>query len=480
MYHTAQPTPEQVQTHLPLLEPLVLAAMPADPSRLKPGQRGRPQRMSWAHLWFRLLFSVLAGMPSYQDLRRALADQSLGPFPCVKISDDAILKRLKQAGLAPLQELLAQLSETLGRLLSTQCPCTLASFASAILALDETTWDVVQRHLPALRSLPNGDVGLMPGKLAARFNLRTQLFEFVQFRNNPLANCKLDVCSLLGELLPGTLLLFDLGYFSFAFLDYLSEYHYWFISRLREDVHYQIAHSMYRHQGTLDALIWLGSTGRNGSRTGRLVRLVRFWDGKGLRTYLTNQLDPRLLSLPDIARLYARRWDIELAFLTLKEYLGLHHWWSAITVLRQQQALVVLIVAQLLHAIRLLIAAEQGCDPFEVSLPLLVKYLPAQILQGQHPVVWACRHGHHLGLFRPSFRRQIVVPDPPLQEYTFPPPDLRMIRLGSYREYEPRPHRNYKTKSTNTQLSTSHTLPAAKQLSLFPVAILKGLLPINK
>lgn len=480
MHHTVQPTAEQVQAHIPLFEPLVLAALPADPPRVKAGKRGAPQQLSWAHLWFRLIFGVLGGMRSYQDLRRALADQPVGPFSCLQLTDDALRKRLLQAGLLPLQALLARLSEGLGRLLATQCPCSLASFACAVVALDETTWDAVERHLPGLRGLPNGHVGLMPGKLAARFNLRTQLFEFVQFRDNPLGNCKLDVCSLLQGLAAGSLLLFDLGYFSFAFLDYLSECHYWYISRLRDDVHYQIAHTFYRHQGTLHALVWLGGTRRNGSRSGRLVRLVRFWDGQGLRTYLTNQSDPRLLPFPDIARLYARRWDIELAFLTLKEHLDLHHWWSAIPVLRQQQALVVLIVSQLLHASRLLIAAEQGCDPFEVSLPLLVKYLPAQIAKRQHPVVWACLHGHALGLFRPSSRRQIVVAEPPLQDYVFPPADVRLSRLGSYREYEPRPHRNSRRQAAKDPSSASQSSPPVKQLSLFSPKVLRALLPVEK
>ncbi len=116
---------------------------------------------------------------------------------------------------------------------------------------------------------------------------------------------------------------------------------------------------------------------------------MRFWDGEQIRTYLTHQFDPSLLPLPDIARLYARSFDIELAFKTIKQFLGLHHWWSAIPVLRQHQAILVLIASQLLHAVRLLIAAEQGCDPFEVSLPLLSKAFPILVHDHQHPVVWA-------------------------------------------------------------------------------------------
>jgi hypothetical protein len=480
MHHTASPSQQQVHAHIPLFEPFVLAALPADPPRVKPGKRGAPQQMSWPHLWFRLIFCVLRGMHSYQDLRRDLAEQPLGPFPRLSLTDDAIVDRLKKAGVGPLQDMLAHLSEHLGRLLSLHSPCHLASFATALIALDETTWDAVQRHLPALRTLPKGEVGLLPGKLAARFNLRTQLFEFVQFRDLPLGNCKLDVCSLLQGVPVGALLLFDLGYFSYAFFDYLSECGFWYISRIREDAHYQIAHTFYRHEGTLDALVWLGGQGRNCSRTARLVRLVRFWDGRALRTYLTNQTDPRLLPLPDVARLYARRWDIELAFLTLKEHLDLHHWWSAHPVLRKQQALVVLIVSQLLHATRLLIAAEQGCDPFEVSLPLLVKYVPDQLIKRQHLVVWACRHGHDLGLFRPSSRRQIIVPDPPFHEYVFPPPDLRFTRLGSYREYEPRPHRASRHASKTSSGSASRFSGSAQQLSLFSPSVLRRLKKVHK
>lgn len=478
MDHTASPSREQVQAHIPLFETFVLDALPADPPRIKPGKRGAPQKLSWAHLWVRLIFGVLMGMSSYQDLRRDLAEQPLGPFPRLTLTDDALIDRLKKAGLAPLQELLARLSERLGRLLSQQCPCTLASFATAIIALDETTWDVVQRHLPALRGLPSGHVDLLPGKLAARFNLRTQLWDFVQFRDHPQGNCKLDVCSLLQGLAVGTLLLFDLGYFSFPFLDYLTECGSWYISRMREDTHYQIAHTFYRHEGTLDALVWLGSLGRNGSRTGRLVRLVRFWDGQGIRRYLTNQTDPRLLPLPDIARLYARRWDIELAFLTLKEYLDLHHWWSAIAVLRKQQALVVLIVSQLVHASRLLIAAEAGCDPFEVSLPLLVKSLPHLLAKRQHVVGWARRSGHDLGLFRPASRRQIIVPDPPLHIYGFPPPDLVFTRLARYREYVPPSQRAPQSQRLpRTQRAAANSI---KQLSLFSPALLRRLKEVHK
>jgi hypothetical protein len=214
---------------------------------------------------------------------------------------------------------------------------------------------------------------------------------------------------------------------------------FWFVSRLRENTVYQIAHVFYRHEGILDALVWVGST--HGPRAGHLMRLVRFYDGHVLHRYLTNVLDPRQLSMPDIARLYARRWDIELAFFTLKRELGLHNWWSSKRILIWQQILVVLVVAQLIQALRIEIAGQAGVDPFDVSLPLLVEYLPRLLARRQDPVRWVLTYGSHLGFIRPSSRLQITAPEIPLEQMRFAPPHLRLTRPARYMEYKPRPRR---------------------------------------
>src|SRR2546429_3960054 len=107
----------------------------------------------------------------------------------------------------------------------------------------------------------------------------------------------------------GSLLLFDLGYFSFVFFDTLTQRTLWWVSRYREKTSYQIAHVFYRQREVLDALVWLG-TGQQQAR--HLVRLVRLSDGIAVRMYLTNVCDPHLLSLGEVAQLSARRWDIEI------------------------------------------------------------------------------------------------------------------------------------------------------------------------
>ncbi|HVB22820.1 MAG TPA: IS4 family transposase [Ktedonobacteraceae bacterium] len=443
MYDTASLQDPVTGASLPFIERLILEALPPEPCRdaTAPRGRGRPPTLSLSHLWFGLILSVLLGMSSYQDLWRRLGSQVLGPFHPVQLSDDAIIARLLKAGLDPLQQIFTQLSAVLARRLGPggAVPADLAGFATQIVALDETTWDQMQRHLPSQRALPDGHADLLPGKLAGRFNLRTQQWDFLQFREDASANCKWQCWTLLQDLAVDSLLLFDLGYFSFPWFDYLTQLHFWFICRLREKTVYQLQHVFYRHEGTLDALVWLGTA--HSSRCAYPVRLVRWFDGSQLRCYVTNVLDPQVLPMADIARLYARRWDIELAFLTLKKHLGLHHWWSSRPVLMRQQMLAVLLAAQLLQALRVLIALQAGVDPFDVSLPLLVNYLPQWFGQGVDPVDWVQTYGKHLGFIRPSTRLQVQVPTIDPAHIQMPPPGLASSRKARSIEYVRTPGR---------------------------------------
>ena len=149
---------------------------------------------------------------------------------------------------------------------------------------------------------------MLPGKLASRYNIRSHQWEVVQWRENVQANCKVEVMSLLAGLQPGSLLLFDLGYFSFEWLDELSQRQLWFVCRLREKTSYTVLHTYYEWEEVFDGVIWLGNYQ---AQAGQAVRLVRFRVGALTLTYLTNVLDPTVLSIQEIARLYARRWDIE-------------------------------------------------------------------------------------------------------------------------------------------------------------------------
>lgn len=84
------------------------------------------------------------------------------------------------------------------------------------------------------RGRPNGDPHLLPGKLACLFDVRTQRLVRVQFRADVLAPCNTAILLLLDGLAPGSLLLADLGYFSFPWFDYLTGQGYFWVSRLKD------------------------------------------------------------------------------------------------------------------------------------------------------------------------------------------------------------------------------------------------------
>jgi hypothetical protein len=307
---------------------------------------------------------------------------------------------------------------------------TLAPFAAEVVALDALTLDQVARTLPALRGLPPGDAALLPGKLAGRFDLRRQQWQRVLHIEDPRQNDKVAARELLVGLPPGSLVLADLQYFAFPWFDALTDAGYHWVSCYRSKTSYEVIHTYYRDGDTFDGLVRLGK--HRADRAGHAVRLVQFRHRGALYRYLTSVRDPTVLSLYEIARLYARRWDFELAAKLVKRHLSLHLLWSAKPVVVQQQAWAALCVAQILHALQLEIAGRAGVDPFDVSLALLVEYLPRLARAGADPLALFIAEGRRAGFIRPSTRAVIRAPAIPPERLAPPPPGLVLLREPRY------------------------------------------------
>jgi hypothetical protein len=408
---------------------LVAALTPADAAA--PG-RGRPRVLPALALWSGLVVCVLRGFSRQRALWRLLPSQGLWHFPRFALSDEAIYRRLAAGGTAALERLFADLSAVLADRLAPVADRTLAPFATDVVALDETTLDPVARKLPALRDVAKGDRCLLPGKLAAVFDLRRQQFRHVEHVAAPSQNEKAAARDLLTWLAAGSLVLADLGSFGFRWFDDLTDRGFWWVSKLRGKTSYEVLHTFYDHGETFDGIVWLGKY--RADRAKHAVRLVQFRHGATLYRYLTNVHDPLLLPMVDIARLYARRWDVEMAFNPIKTDVGLHLLWSAKTDVVLQQVWAVLIIAQLLQALRLTIAAEAGVDPFEVSMPLLVQYLPQYAARGLDPVAAFVADGVALGFIRPSRRTRTLAPRIADDHLVPLPPDLALVRTPRYAE----------------------------------------------
>jgi hypothetical protein len=373
---------------------------------------------------------VLRGFSSQLALWRLLSAGDLWHYPRFPVSDQAVYARLAKAGTGPLERLFRQVSAVLAERVAPFAATDLAAFATEVLALDETRLDPVARTLPTLRAMTPGDRRLLPGTLAGLFDVRRQQWRHIEHHPNPLQREQVGAQAMLAEVAPGSLLLADLGYFSFGWFDDLTDRGYWWISRLRAKTTYAWRHVFYAAGETVDGLVWLG-TNRN-FQAAHAVRLIQFRLGPVRYAYLTNVLDPTVLPLREVARLYARRWDIELAFKTVKSHLHLHLIWSAKPVVVLQQVWAVLIIAQVLQALRLEIAGRAGVEPFDVSLPLLVEYLPQFAASGQDPVALVLARGRELRFIRPSTRRVIHAPWIAAHQIVWPPPDLVLLRQARH------------------------------------------------
>lgn len=369
---------------------------------------GRSTTLPAFVLWSSVLVAVLRGFTSQLAIWRLIGWSGFWGYIPYQLSDQAIYNRLADGGSGAMRHLFYQMRDGLKARLEPYAQTDLAKFASGVYAIDGSTLDKIGRYLPWLREIANGDSRLLPGKMVALFDLRRQQWAEMIHLDNPNQNDKVVAQELVENLPTRSLILADLGFFGFAWFDYLTAKGYWWISRLREKTTHEVIHTYYKSATFFDGVIWLGKY--RADRAAYAVRLVQFTIGSVQYQYITNVLDPQLLPMQEIALLYARRWDIEMAFKMVKQHLKLHILWSAKTEVILLQVWAVFIISQVLQAIRLEIAGLAKVDPFDISMPLLIDYIPRLALEGKNPVEMIVNDGRRVGLIRPSRRIRIQTP----------------------------------------------------------------------
>lgn len=370
--------------------------------------RGRPRILPAMCLWAGLLVSVLRGAGSQLAIWRILTQKGLWDYPRYPVTDQAIYKRLDQGGTQFIQSMFRQISDLLQERIKPYIKNDLVPFAKSVVAIDTSTMDKITRKLPVLRKVKDGDLRLLPGKMAGIFDVRSQQWIHLQHIEKPNENDKVSVRAMLKCIEKDSMILADLGYFGFEWFDDLTSGGYYWLSRLRKKTSYEIRHAYYENENVFDGVIWLGAYRADKARY--TVRLVRVRHGKVWREYITNVLDPEQLSIQEIVTLYARRWDIEMAFRLAKRELGLHLFWSSKTTVILQQVWAVMIISQILQAMRLEIASRAGVDLFEISIALMVQYIPQWSADGTDMIDFFVERGESAGFIRPSRRIQPKVP----------------------------------------------------------------------
>jgi hypothetical protein len=391
----------------------------------------------------------LRGWKSQLDLWRLISVFGLWCFAPVAVTDQAVYKRLAQGGLEQMQRLCALVSQWLFDWLAPYEDRSLASWAREVLALDESTLDSMKRWLPELRDVSAGSSALLAGRLCGLFDVRRQQWKRLDFLPDPLAHCQRYAKEMLETVRAGALLLFDLGYFNFEWFDDLTRQGVWWVSRVKNKCSWTVEHVLVQRDGYGECLIFLGA--HRSDRTAYLQRLIRIRYRGQWYSYITNVLDPSLLSGADIVRLYARRWDIELAFRLLKDHLNLRFLCSAKESVISVQIWATVILAQMLHALQVKVAAQAGVETFDVSLELLLRHLPDFMRQGGDLLSRIQEGAYALGIIRPSTRKRIEVPQIRRDEIIPPPPDLTWIRPPHYRHNPGRAGRGNKKTHTKKE-----------------------------
>lgn len=146
----------------------------------------------------------------------------------------------------------------------------------------------------------------------------------------------------VGEWVRGRLLLFDLGYYSYAMFSAIVRHGGFFVTRLKDNANPVIVEEgplfgqplqdvlATIRRPVLDVRVQVRYKRKNGSFGHAIHRVVavRNEDTRQYHLYITN-VSPEMLDAHDIARVYAARWEIEILFRQLKSQFRLDQFPSA-------------------------------------------------------------------------------------------------------------------------------------------------------
>lgn len=330
--HVPQPRVEEVESRLwELVSPSLMA--PRLMERRDPKDPQRVIRMRQRLLTLPVMVGIIVSMVwrrivAVAELARVLAQEGLLWVSPLKVSEQAIAKRLDTMPVAVMGQLFAEVCARLKAQPSPELPgqqawATVRQHFTLIAIMDGATLEALRKKTQALRAVPGP-------ALAGRIMVRVEAFSvrplWQLYTQDAAANDKRFAVQILAELPEGGLLVFDLGLFSFLWFDDCSEQKKFFVTRMRQKTAYRTLAVLSQGPYFRDEIIKLGLYRSNPCRYPlRMVSVL--WGGQWYR-YLTNVLDPQVLSARQVCELYRRRGRIEDAFLLTKRVLDLAYLWT--------------------------------------------------------------------------------------------------------------------------------------------------------
>jgi hypothetical protein len=269
-----------------------------------------------------MVYRQIAGI---RELSRMLSEEGLFWLSPMNVSPQALSKRLRTLPVELFSQIFEQvmmrICQQQGNLpIPEQWLASHQRFAVIWIA-DGSTLEQLRKKLQTLKAQPT----VLAGKMMMVVEAFTHRPVTTWYSQNAKANDKIFCDQLLERLPVGGLLIFDLGFFKFPWFDAFSQDKKFFVTRLREKTTYELQRCLSQGQYYRDEIIQMGEYRSNPCQYP--TRLVSVLWGQSWYYYLTNVLDPNLLSAQQVCELYRRRWQVEDAFLLTKRLLGLAYLW---------------------------------------------------------------------------------------------------------------------------------------------------------
>jgi hypothetical protein len=325
------PAVEEVEQRLTdLLSPSLLAPRqlerrdPRQPQRLI---RMRPRLLTLPVMAAIIMSLVWRRLPAVAEVQRVLAREGLLGVAPMPVSCQAIIKRLDVLPVAVMGQLFTEVCARLQAQVPPPLPdprwAPVREHFSLIAIVDGSTLEALRKKTHVLRER----VGLvLGGKMMVMVEAFSHRPVWQLYTADAAANDKRFATEILAALPVGGLLVFDLGFFSFLWFDDFTTSHRFFVTRMRHKIAYRTVQELGSGPSYRDEIIQLGQYRSHPCQ--HPIRMVSvLWGGVWYR-YLTNVLDPQVLSARQVCELYRRRWRIEDAFALTKRVLDLAYLWT--------------------------------------------------------------------------------------------------------------------------------------------------------
>lgn len=260
------------------------------------------------------------------DVVRTLETETLLWAPAMQVSKQALSQRLNSLPSHLFLKLFEQVIERIAiknrtkQLTHKWAP--VAQKFSAVWIADASTLEAIKKHLGQLQEKTGK---LLAGKILMVVEAFTHCPVAVWYDTNPNCNETTWWEALLRRLPVGGLIIVDMGFYGFEWFDSLTEAGKYVLTRQKSNVKYNVVRTLSRSSHYKDEIIKMGL--HHSDPCKHQMRLVSVLWGKTWYRYLTNVVDPNLLSAQEVCDLYRRRWRIEDAFLLTKRLLGLSYLW---------------------------------------------------------------------------------------------------------------------------------------------------------